>query len=98
MEARVSTIEGQPDRIDNVLSQVESDILPALQQQDGFKGFTLLVDRSSGKVVGLSYWESAAARQASEEVGRQSRERAAETAGGSSPTVEVFEVAVDVET
>jgi heme-degrading monooxygenase HmoA len=98
MDARVTTIEGQPDRVDDVIGQVESDVLPTLQQQDGFKGFTLLVDRSSGKVIGLSYWESTDAQQASEQAIRESRERAAETSGAPGAAVEVFEVAVDVET
>jgi heme-degrading monooxygenase HmoA len=34
---------------------------------DGFNGFTLIADRSSGKVIGVSFWESEEAMQASED-------------------------------
>lgn len=96
MHARITTIEGQPDRIDEVVGQIEADVLPVLREQDGFKGFTVHMDRSGGKVVGISYWESEQAMQASEQAVRGPREQAAEQAGASGgPSVEHFEVAVD---
>ena len=85
-----------PGRIDEAIGQLESEDLPRWKEIDGFKGFTLLVDRSSGKVVGTTYWESEQAMQASEDQVAPSRQRAAETGGASAgPTVELFEVAVD---
>ena len=96
MHARVTTVEGDPQRTDEVLGQIESDVLPLLKEQAGFKGFTVHVDRSSGKVVGTSYWESEEAMQASEEAVRGPREEAAQRGGASgAPTVEHFEVAID---
>jgi heme-degrading monooxygenase HmoA len=93
----MTVIEGQPDRVDAVVQQVESDVLPTLREQDGFKGFTFLVDRTSGKVVGTSYWESPEAMDASEQAIRAGREQAAESSGASGgPNVELYEVAVDV--
>ena len=95
MHARVTTLNMDPGRIDDAIRQLESDI-PRWKELDGFKGFTLLVDRDSGKVTGTSFWESESQMQASEEAVSQSRERAAETGGASQPpTVERFEVAVD---
>ena len=96
MHARTTTVEGQPERIDDVVRQIESDVLPLLQEQQGFKGFTVHVDRSRGKVVGTSYWESEEAMRASEEAVRGPREEAAQRGGASGgPTVEHFEVAID---
>ena len=96
MHARTTTVEGEPERIDDVVRQIESEILPKLEAQPGFKGFTLHVGRSTGKVVGTSYWESEEAMQASEEAVRGPREEAAQRAGASGgPTVEHFEVAID---
>jgi heme-degrading monooxygenase HmoA len=67
-----------------------------LRDHDGFKGLTALVDRSSGKVVGTSYWDSKEHMDAAEDAGKQARERAAETGGApGSPQVERFEVALD---
>ncbi len=98
MHARMTTIEGQADRIDEAVSEVESTVLPVLKEQDGFKGFTVHVNRSTGKIVGTSYWESQEAMEASEEAIRPSREDAAERAGATAPTVEQFEVAIDTMT
>ena len=96
MHARITTVEGQPDRIDDAIRQVESQVLPILQEQDGFKGFTLFVNRRSGKFMGTSFWSSQEAMEASEEVVSGPREEAAEAGGGSTgPTVERFEVAID---
>ena len=96
MHARVTTIQGQADRIDEVVGGIEANVLPVLQEQEGFKGFTVHVDRSSGKVVGISYWESEQAMQASEDAVRAPREQAAEQAGASGgASVEHFEVAID---
>ena len=96
MHARMTTVEGDPGRIDDALSQIESEVLPVLKDQQGFKGFTVHADRSSGKVVGTSYWESEEAMHASEEAVRGSREEAAQRGGAAGgPTVEHFEVVID---
>jgi heme-degrading monooxygenase HmoA len=96
MHARTTTVDGDPERLDDVLGQIESEILPLLKEQDGFKGFTVHVDRSSGKVVGTSYWESQESMQASEEAVRGPREEAAQRGGATGgASVEHFEVAID---
>jgi heme-degrading monooxygenase HmoA len=99
MHARVTTIQMDPTKVDQAVSQLEEDEIPRWREIDGFKGFTLLVDHDSGKVVGTSYWDSAEQMRASEDAVRPSRERAVQTGGASgSPQVEVFKVAVDTET
>jgi heme-degrading monooxygenase HmoA len=96
MHARVTTVQLDPSRADDSIRQLESEELPRWKELDGFKGFTLLIDRESGKGIGTSYWESKEAMDATEEAVRPSRERAVETGGGSQPpTVERFEVAID---
>jgi len=39
MYARVSTIEGAPDKMDDAARHVREQTLPQLQQMDGFEGF-----------------------------------------------------------
>lgn len=96
MHARVSTLDMDPARIDEAVSQLEEEDLPKIRGLDGFKGFTLLIDRSSGKVVGTSYWATQEQMQASEEAGQSARQHAADTgAATSAPQVERFEVALD---
>jgi heme-degrading monooxygenase HmoA len=98
MHARMTVLEGSPERLDDVVDQVESEVLSLLRQQSGFKGFTVLGDRSSGRVIATSYWSSEGDMQASEDAVRDSRERAAEAVGATGgPRVERYEVLIDVE-
>lgn len=96
MHARVTTIQMDPDRVDEAASQLEEQDLPRFKELDGFRGFTFFVDRSSGKAVGTSYWDSAEQMKASEEEVKDARRRASDAGGASAePQVERFEVALD---
>jgi heme-degrading monooxygenase HmoA len=90
--ARMSTLEGLPDEMDEGLRQVKAHVLPLLQQQDGFKGFIALGDRQSGELIGITFWESEQAMQASEEVGERTRRDAAEATSDTIEDVERYEV------
>ena len=92
MYARMSTLEGLPDEMDEGLRQVKEHVLPLLQQQDGFKGFIALGDRQSGELIGITFWESEQAMQASEEVGERTRRDAAEATSDTIEDVERYEV------
>jgi hypothetical protein len=98
MQARVTTMTLDPDKIDAVVSQLEEDDVPSWKDIDGWKGFTLLVDRQSGKCIATSYWASRERMESSEEEVKGSRERAAEAGGAKeSPQVEYFEIAIDAQ-
>ena len=94
MHARMSTLEGPPDRMDEGLRHVREQVLPLLHQQDGFKGFVALGERQSGKLIGVSFWESEQAMQASEEVGDRTRRESAEVMDDTIAGVERYEVAL----
>ena len=96
MHARISTLQVEPSNIDDVANGLKERDVPEWEQLDGYKGFTLMADRQSGKVVGVSFWESVDAMSNSEEKVKGARQRAAETGGASAdPQVERFEVVVD---
>lgn len=95
MHARITTLQVQPDRVDDMAERLEQDDVPGFQQLDGFKGMTLLTDRQSGKTVAITFWESEQALQASEDAVKDARDRAAERGGSSSQQVERFEVLFD---
>ena len=59
MYARVITIQYQPDKMEEGL-QMYREVLAAARQQPGFKGVMGLVDRSKGKAISLTLWESEA--------------------------------------
>ena len=98
MHARLTTLQMDPGKIDDAIAGLEENDIPMFKGLDGFKGFSLMVDRSSGKCIGLSYWESEDAMKASEDAVKESRARAAE-AGGASGEAEVdrYEVAIDTQ-
>jgi heme-degrading monooxygenase HmoA len=94
MYARVTTIEGNPDKMDDASRHVQEQTLPQLQQMDGFKGFAALADRHSGKLLGVAFWESEEALRATEEAVSSVRSGVAEAAGGTVAGVEQYEVLV----
>jgi heme-degrading monooxygenase HmoA len=90
--ARISTLEGSPEHIDEGLRQVRENGLPQLKQQEGFKGMVALADRQTGKTIGISFWESEEALKASEEAADRVREDAAEALSETIAAVERYEV------
>ena len=47
--ARSTTIEAQPSSIDAGIAHVRYEVMPALQEMEGYVGLSLLVDRQSGR-------------------------------------------------
>ncbi len=94
MHARVTTLEGSPERMDDATRHLQEEVLPQLHQMDGFKGFVALGDRQSGKLLGVALWESEEALRATEEAVSSVRSEAAEAADGSVAGVEQYEVIV----
>jgi heme-degrading monooxygenase HmoA len=77
------------------VKHVRDTIVPKYEDCEGFKGFTLLLDRSSGQGIGISFWENEEAMRATDELGDQARKGAAEAGSGSDEGVSHFEVAID---
>ena len=92
MYARVSTLEGPPELMDEGLRQAREVVLPQGRQMEGFKGMIALGDRHSGKTLGITFWENEEAMRASEEAADRLREESAEAAGDTIASVERYEV------
>lgn len=70
------------------------EMVASMRQVDGFLGALLLIDRTSGSSLGLTFWDSEEKLRASEEVAKKFRRDGASAIGATSePTVERFEVA-----
>jgi heme-degrading monooxygenase HmoA len=95
MHARVTTIQGSPDRMDDLTRQTQEQALPQLRQMEGFKGFVALGDRQGGRMIGVAFWESEEALRATEEAVSGVRGGAVEAAGGVVASVEEYEVLVN---
>jgi heme-degrading monooxygenase HmoA len=90
--ARVSTLEGPPELMDEGLRQAREVVLPQGRLMDGFKGMIALGDRHSGKTLGITFWESEEAMRASEEAANRLRKESAKAGGDTLASVERYEV------
>ncbi len=93
MYARLNVMETPSDRIEEGARVLREQVLPAVQRIDGFKGLIGLVDRESGKTLGITLWEDQTKMLASEEEASRIRSEAAE-AMGAKPVVERYEVSI----
>ena len=93
MYARSTTIVAQPSSIDAGITHVSDEVMPALQGLEGYAGLSLLADRSSGRCIATTAWQSSEAMRASVESVLPIRDRVAEILGGSAK-VEEWEIAV----
>jgi hypothetical protein len=100
MYARVSYYSGSPEQVDVMISNWRDNVLPAVTQQmneAGVKdhGAMVLVDRSSGKSISISFWETEDDMRVSEQLADRARGDAAHAVGGSVTGVERYEVVID---
>ena len=63
MYARVTATQFSPYRLEEAISIIRDNTVPAAQQQNGFKGYLLLVDRSTGKGITITLWEEETDRE-----------------------------------
>ena len=92
MHVRISTIEGDPSKIDDAVAVVNDKVIPTLKGVDGFRAANFMVDRSSGKLVGVVFWDSEEALNASAEAVHPIRNAVAEAAGGKVASVGEYEM------
>lgn len=92
--ARVNSFEGSPDRIDQGVANVRSEVLPRIREMQGNLGLLALADRKSGRVLGITFWESADALRASDQPADQLRQQAADSSDQRVVSVDRYEVAV----
>jgi hypothetical protein len=92
MYARISTIEGDPGKVDDAIATINEKVIPTLKGLAGFKSATFMVDRSAGKLVGIAYWETEAALKDSGETVHSSRSEVADSLGGKIVSVESYEL------
>jgi heme-degrading monooxygenase HmoA len=90
--ARMFTIEGRREQLDEFARAGERNVLPALQRLDGFEGLLVLANRQNGKILIVTLWESEEVMRGGEEASYWVRAFSAEVAGGEITNVERYEV------
>ena len=92
MFARVSISETPPENVDLAIKVINEEAIPAVKKVPGFKGFTWLGDRTTGKGIVITLFESEAALKESEEATKKIRSAAVEKIGAKVVSIERFEV------
>lgn len=96
MHARSKTFQLAPEKLNAATDEFKKDHLHKFRHQKGYKGFTLLANRKSGKVTGVSFWDTESDVAASEELGRAAGEAMQKTGGGTGAIAgDNWEVLVD---
>jgi hypothetical protein len=97
MFARVMSGELTPDDVETFVSMIRDQVIPRAKALAGFKGGYWLADRSTGKVLGVTLYETEAALKASEAQANRIREEASRGAGLPEPTFQEYEVIATTE-
>lgn len=95
MFARMTTLEGSASKVPDGIKAVQDQVIPAAQKMPGFRGMIALADRSSGKMIGITFWESEDAMRQSAEAASRLRDASAASGGAKVVGVEQFEVVAE---
>ena len=94
MNARLSRWAGlPPEMLDRTVQQFEEEHLPGIEQQAGYQGALVLLDRASGRAAAVTFWETDADMRASDQLAEAARAAAEETMGPvREPIIDHYEV------
>jgi len=92
--ARVTTFEGAPERIEEGLRIFREEVIPWLREATDFRGFVALVDRDSGRSLGITFWASEEAMAADATRGGALRDEVAASVQTTMTGLDYYEVAV----
>jgi quinol monooxygenase YgiN len=90
--SRVNFLDTTPDRVADVARVVRDVVHPGIRAEAGYAGYIVLADRQTGKALGITLWESEAAREQSDAKARQIRPRVEQETHGTMRSVESYEV------
>jgi hypothetical protein len=92
--ARMSSLEGSPEKIDEGLEYVKGQILPMLTDMSGSRGVLALADRESGRTKTITFWDGIEALRASEQRASELRSEAAAAMAETITGIDRYEVAL----
>jgi hypothetical protein len=88
----VNFLQTAPERIPDVATAVRDIVHPGIRDESGYAGYVVLGDRHTGKAVGVTLWETEAAREQSDDKARQIRPRLEQATSGTMQSVERYDV------
>ena len=82
MYARSTTVQADPQRIDEGIAYIRDEVMPVVQSMPGCMGLSMLCDRDSGRSIVTTSWDSEESMSASRDAVRAMREKAVDVMGG----------------
>jgi len=94
MFARVRITSGVPEKVEDGIRHFRENVVASYRNVAGFEGAYLLVNRKSGKVLGITLWDTEAHMQATGAASERLRAAGTQVVGGTTPPPEEYEVVV----
>ncbi len=88
----ISTIEADPSRIEDGVAVINDKVIPTLKAVEGFRAANFMVDRSAGKLLGVAFWDTEEAMNASSAAVDSIRNAVADAMDGQVVSVESYEM------
>jgi hypothetical protein len=95
MYGRLVEVEGvDPSKRDEVLQMIREQVIPRLQEMDGFGGFISLMDLDNRRSRSVVLWETEEAAEDAERQMKAKREEIVGAAGGTVRSVDLYEAPI----
>jgi heme-degrading monooxygenase HmoA len=94
MHVRMTRITASPENLERAIGTFDQNVATPYREQRGFAGIALAVDRQAGRAVGVTFWESEAALNATDDLAKDIRARSGAENGLQFDEVESYEVAI----
>jgi quinol monooxygenase YgiN len=94
VHARTTIVQGDPAKLEEGIAQVRDQVMPAVTAMDGCVGMSMFCDRSTGRAIVTTAWESEDAMARSAQSVMPLREEATRTLDAATSDVMSWEVAV----
>jgi heme-degrading monooxygenase HmoA len=92
MIVRMASVHVAPERIDDIVSRYKETVRPIHQRSEGLLNHYVLVDRHSGQIKLIGFWNSREALEAAMPTLEPARERLWNSFQ-ETPTLEAYEIA-----
>ena len=94
MYARSTTVQADPQRIDQGIAYIRDEVMPAVQSMPGCMGLSMLCDRDSGRCIVTTSWDSHESMAATADRVQDMRQAAMDSMGGRDMSVDEWEIAL----
>jgi heme-degrading monooxygenase HmoA len=94
MFARVRITSGVPEKVDDGIRHFRENVVASYKDVAGFEGAYLLVNRKTGKVMGITLWDTEANMRATGKASERLRAAGSQVVSGTTPAPEEYEIVV----